>query len=72
MSEIIKIDKDRVLHMQFELMYNIRHYENAYREAKNNNDDFYMKSHRATINRCQAKFDALQWVLTDCEIREEN
>ena len=42
----------------------LKYWEKRYRKAKDSNDKFGMHSFHRHINRCQAKEEALGWILS--------
>ncbi len=69
--ETIRVNRDKILERQAQCMDGIKYYELAFRDARQNKNEFYMNSYLRKINRFQAEFDALQWVLEKCETKEE-
>lgn len=61
----ITIEEEKIL-KQREFCHNeICYWEEQYRKAKENNDAFYQKCYWRQINRWQAQYEILGWLLVE-------
>ena len=69
--EIITMNKPRI-DIELNICHQqISYWEEQYRIAHANNDEFYSKSYMRQINRWQARLETLKWILYESQCYNE-
>lgn len=61
--EYLKVEKKVIKDRQKDIVVSVKHYEQLYQKAKEKEDEFYMKGYHIQINRLQAEYNTLDWVI---------